>query len=105
MPNAIHPDYFKDLKIVAKKEDDQPIELKEEQALADMADLAGWKVLKEYIGDLKSQLDKIMATAMESGASYEEIGQKTIVTTLTKSYLDLVIGRVNDASDATQPKG
>jgi len=105
MPTAIKPDYFKDLRVLTKEEDSQPIELKEEQVLADLADLAGWKVLKEYIGDLKDQLDKLMATAMESGASYEEIGQKTIVTTLTKSYLDLVIERVSDAREAVTQSG
>ena len=28
---------------------------------------------------------------MENGAGYEELGQKTIVTTLTKAYLDRVV--------------
>ena len=102
MSNAIHPDYFKDIKVLTKKEDDQPIEIKEEQVLADLYDLAGWKVLKEYITDLKTSLDVLLSIAIDSGASYEEIGRKTIVTTLTKSYLDKVIERVNDARDATQ---
>ena len=68
--------------------------------MADLSDLAGWKVLKEYIGDLKSSLDTLLSNAMEGGASYEEIGQKTIVTTLTKSYLNRVVERVEDAQEA-----
>ena len=104
MHNAIHPDYFKDFKTLTKKEDEQPIEQKEERVLADMAELAGWKVLKEYVGDLKESLDKLLSTVMEGGATYEEIGQKTIVTTLTKSYLDRVVERVEDASEALEPK-
>lgn len=103
MANAIHPDYFKDLRAVIAQKDDQPIEIKEEKALSEMSELAGWKVLTEYIGDLKTSLDKLLASAMEGGANYEEIGQKTIVTTLTKSYLDQVIERVEDARASQQP--
>lgn len=103
MPNAIKPDYFKDLREITKKEDEAPIQDKEEVALNDLSHLAGWKVLKEYIGDLKGNLDTLLTNAMESGASYEEIGQKTIVTTLAKSYLDQVIEKVEDAARAIEP--
>ena len=98
--NAIHPNYFKDFRETIKPIDDKPIELKEEQVLADMAELAGWKVLKEYINDLKAMLDKLQETAIAGGASFEEIGQKTIVVTLAKSYLNQVIERVENASEA-----
>jgi len=104
MPNAIKPDYFKDLKIVAKKEKELPVQDKEEQALADMSEMAGWKVLEEHINFLKISLDSLLSSAMTNGASYEEIGQKTIVTTLTKSYLDQVIAKVSDARDSRQPE-
>jgi len=101
MSNAIHPDYFKDFR-VTKDEEEKPIELKEEQVLSDLSQTAGWKVLKEYINDLKEMLDKILQTSMESGASFEEIGQKTLVVTLAKSYLDQVIERAEDAREAIQ---
>ena len=84
---------------------EDPIEIKEEKVLSDLSSQAGWKVLKEYIGELKTGLDKLLASAMESGASYEEIGQKTIVVTLTKSYLDQVVERVEDARTSQQPGG
>jgi len=98
---AIKPDYFKDLREV-KKEVEKPIQEKEEIALADMSELAGWKVLHEYITDLQESLDALLSAAMTNGASYEELGQKTIVTTLTKSYLDQVIQKVEDAKQAIQ---
>ena len=104
MPQAIHSDHFQDFRVAVKEVEDQPIELKEEQALFDISELAGWKVLKEYIGELKEILDKILQTSMEGGASFEEIGQKTIVTTLAKSYLNQVIEKVENAKEALQPK-
>ena len=54
----------------------------------------------EYTNDLKTTLDKILHTSMEGGASFEEIGQKTLVVTLAKSYLDQVIEKVEDAKEA-----
>lgn len=100
MPNAIKPDYFKDYKVLTKKVDDKPIELKEEQALSDTSETAGWKILNEYIDFLKETLDKIQETSIAGGASFEEIGQKTIVVTLAKSYLDQVVERVVNAKEA-----
>ena len=104
MPQAIHSDHFQDFRVAVKEADDQPIELKEEQALFDMSEMGGWKVLKEYITELKEILDKILQSSMESGSSFEEIGQKTIVTTLAKSYLDQVIERVENAREAIATK-
>lgn len=105
MPNAITPDYFKEIRVLTKKEDEAPIQEKEEIALSDMSLSGGWKVLSEYIDDLKESLDQLLKSAMENGASYEEIGQKTIVTTLTKSYLDKVVERVEDARTAIESAG
>ena len=104
MSNAIHPSFFKTFKELTKEVDEQPIQIKEEVALADIAEQAGWKVLREYIGDLKEMLDKIVQTSMASGSTFEEIGQKTMVVTLTKSYLDQVIERVENAKEANQPE-
>lgn len=100
---AIHPDYFKDFRKVVSDQREEPLEIKEEKALSDLSDLAGWKVLKEFINDLKGGLDKLLSSAMENGATYEEIGQKTIVVTLAKSYLNQIIERVDDARASQQP--
>jgi len=104
MSNAIKPDYFRDFKVLTKKEDEKPIQEKEEVALYDLSLMAGWGVLREYIESLKGGLDTLLSNAMQSGASYEEIGQKTIVTTLAKSYLDQVIEKVDDANRAIEPR-
>lgn len=104
MANAIHPDYFHDFSKVSKEVKELPIQEREEVALAEMSELAGWKVLEEFIDALQGRLDAILSTALESGASYEEIGQKTIVTQLAKSYLRLVVEKVADAREALQPK-
>ena len=100
MPNAIHPNYFKDFRKETKVEKEAPLELREEKALADVGEMGGWKVLKEWITDLKVMLDKILETSIEGGASFEEIGQKTMVVALAKSYLDQVIDKVEDSKEA-----
>lgn len=100
MPNAIHPNFFKDIKVLAKEVDEAPIEDKEEIALFELSEMAGWKVLKEYVGELKEALDRLVQSSMSNGASFEEVGQKTIVTTLAKSFLDQVVERVENAKEA-----
>lgn len=102
MANAIHPDYFKDFRVSVTQAEEKPIQEREEIALADLAETAGWKVLAEYIETLKTVLDTLLTSAMQNGASYEEIGQKTIVTTLTKGYLDQIIAKVEDAKAAVE---
>lgn len=101
---AIHPDYFKDIREVREQMEEEPLEIREEKALSDLSYTAGWKVLEEYIELLKETVDNLLKRTMESGASFDEIGQKTIVVTLVKSYLDQILEKVDNARSATRPE-
>jgi hypothetical protein len=101
---AIHPDYFRDIREVKDKMEAEPLEIREERALAELSETAGWKVLEEYIGLLKETVDNLLKRTMESGASFDEIGQKTIVITLVKSYLDQILEKVDNARSAIESK-
>lgn len=104
MSNAIHPDYFKDFREVAQAVEEKPINEREEQALSDLSDMAGWKVLVEYIESLEQELDSLVAGAMETGLGFEEIGRKTLMATITKRYLEKIVEKVVNAKSAVQPE-
>lgn len=104
MPNAIHPDYFKDFREAQIPKEAVTAEQAEQEEVmfAEFAQTGTWKYLKNYILDLNDVLDSLVKTAMETGASYEEIGQKTIVSELAKSFLVRVIEKVDDARTALE---
>lgn len=99
---AIHPTFFNDIRSMLKEKDNEPVEIKEEGQLATMAQQKGWEHLKKYIEELIENLNLLTYRSMESGASYEEIGQKTIISQLTKEYLLKVIEKVENAKDAVE---
>jgi hypothetical protein len=93
---AIRPNYFKDFREIStlkneKEKDDQDIHLDS------LSNQAGWKILSEYIDNLKLELDKLVQLRMEEGATYEEIGQKSIIVSICKEYLTKIQNKVNDA--------
>jgi hypothetical protein len=94
---AIRPNYLKEVRelstLKTEKKDDQDIHLHS------LSNHAGWKILNEYIDSLKEGLENINKLKIESGASFEEIGQNSIVISLTKDYLTLVQQKVNDARE------
>ena len=102
--SAIHTDYFKDFReahVIKEATTTEEVE-KEEKLLSDMAQMGGWEYLKAYILDLEDVLDSLVKTTMESGASFEEIGQKSIVSELAKGFLTRVIEKVEDARTALE---
>lgn len=107
MANAIHPDYFKDFReaMIPKEATTVDEAEKEEQMFADFAQTGTWDYLKKYILDLNLVLDGLVRASMETGASYEEIGQKTIVSELAKSFLLRVVEKVENARTALENPG
>ena len=63
---------------------------------------AGWRILRGYIQSLIDDLDSMVIGAMAAGASLEDIGQRTMLATLTKEALKKVQHKVDDSSDAVQ---
>ena len=93
--SAIRPDIFTSQLptfIKEKKAEAKGIS-EEEQQLARISRSGGWKVLKEYMEELNE-------AAVEGGASFEQLGQNTLVITQTKGVLKKILNKVEDAREA-----
>lgn len=105
---AVRPNFFNDFSSL-----NDPLEKKEERSEPDPEEHAlyalslndGWRVLDEYIQQLEKELDEVPTRLLAEHASFEEIGQKTAVGAVTKSYLELVREKVRDAKDAIEKIG
>lgn len=71
----------------------------EEKELVEMSKTKGWSLIKTYIKDIQLEMDQMVTQAMQQGATYEEIGQRTIVKDLTKFALERVLAKVQEAND------
>lgn len=76
----------------------------EEIQLATLSRTAGWSVLREYMLQLKDEMDKINEQAIASGADFSQIGENTVIITQTKQVLDKIINKVLDAREASEKK-
>jgi len=101
-PQAIKPDLFADFRKVLKEKETKgkPIQDIEETQLLEMAELPGWQVLKEYIDNLKADVEAINYSSMQSGASFEDIGRNAVVIQLTKDLLTKIVQKVEDVREA-----
>jgi hypothetical protein len=75
---------------------------KEDQALSNLSHVEGWNILTAFIEDQIEEIDGLVATAIAGGLDYEEIGKKTIVATLAKSYIRKILDKVNDAKQIVE---
>jgi len=105
---AVRPDYFTDFRHirslktkdkVAKAEIDP-----EEAILHDLSEHSGWGLLKDYIVNVSDELDKIITGQMESGATLEQIGLKTVTVKLCKEVLTKIINKVEDARESVDER-
>lgn len=100
--SAIRPDIFTSQLptfIKEKKAEAKGIS-EEEQQLARISRSGGWKVLKEYIETIKEEMEELNEAAVEGGASFEQLGQNTLVITQTKGVLKKILNKVEDAREA-----
>jgi len=74
----------------------------EESQLARMAKTAGWRVLREYIEQIKKDMDLLNDQAIANGADFKTIGQNTVVISQTKTVLNKVLNKVEDAREASE---
>jgi len=99
---ALRPDYFFDFRSIGKEKKPEETEetLKDnERVLLTLSSHSGWAILKDYIGDLTKELDTLNQKAIESGASFEEIGRNSVVIQLCKEVLQKVINKVEDVKE------
>ena len=104
MKTALKPDLFFDFRNIGKKNIDVTVEDEEEyeNQLNTLSHTSGWVVLKEYIEDLMLELEQVNNKAMESGASFEDIGRNSVVIQLCKEQLQKVIDKVEDVKEAKE---
>ena len=74
----------------------------EERVLAQGADKAFWKTLKKHIDRVVEELDEVNTQSVAAGASFEEIGRNTVVTTLVKGVVQRIFDKVEDAKEARE---
>lgn len=72
----------------------------EESALAFLGHTDGWNAVSKHIDELIQELEDGALKLIAEGASFEAIGQYTTVKEQTKSYLNRVRSRVEDAKEA-----
>lgn len=71
-----------------------------EKQLAAMSRMAGWQVLKEFIGEIWNELDAVNDAAIAGGANFEQLGQNALVISQTKTVLKKILDKVEDAKEA-----
>lgn len=74
----------------------------EEKHLYALSNHAGWKVLSEYIDNLLEELDNKNAEAMNSGATFDMIGQNTIIITTVKGIIKSMQNKIQDAKESCE---
>lgn len=101
---AIHSDHFKDFREAMKPKTATTVDeaAREEKMFYDFSQTATWDYLKKYILEQNDVLDALVKTSMEEGASYEEVGRKTIVAEVAKSFLLRVVEKVENARIALE---
>jgi len=74
----------------------------EEQQLTTMSRSAGWKVLVKHFDQVKNELNDVNKQAISNGASFEKIGQNTLVISTAQDIITRLLNKVQDAVDACE---
>lgn len=103
---TLKPEFYDDIRSVWQRQRAQAALKKgvdvDEDALAAVAQMKGWEILKAHINNLKIGLDARLSTAIASGMTESEIGKSAVMTTLGKELLDSIINKVEDSALAVE---
>lgn len=103
MKKAIRPNFYQQVEQIGQIPAEDSNELSEETVVLNTLGLSkGWKVLVEYIEAIEEELDKSVLTAEETGASFDEIGQRTVVKDLCKYVTKRIKQRVSDSVESVE---
>jgi len=97
----LRPENFID-KIPTLQEETSEEFADEERHLYALSNHAGWKALKEHIQSVLRELDELNASAMETGANFEAIGQNAVIITTVKGVIKRILDKVEDAKEARE---
>jgi len=98
--DSIKPNIFKEFASLGEEVKSKG-ELQQED-LAHLSNTDGWAHVKKYIEAIVSELDGSVLSAMQHGASYEDIGRKTAVKEVTKDVLNRIVRLVEGAREAQE---
>jgi len=106
---ALHPDVFADFHALKSIKEEKEAKKKgldvETSALSYLSRTKGWAVLKEYIENLIKDLDNMVTVSMQQGMGFEEIGKRSLLSTLTKEALLKIKQKVDDSREAADNAG
>lgn len=100
---APRPNWFKEFREVSTlknegKKDEQDLHL------YSLSNHSGWKILTKFIDSLKDDLDNLIKVRIETGATFDEIGQKMVIVSIAKEYLTKIQTKVEDAREEVEPE-
>lgn len=102
---ALRPDFSVRAFTQPQKVEDVKTLTEDEKVLAAGAENAFWITLKRHFDAAIIQLDQINEQAIAAGASRDQIGENTIVISLTKGVLRKIENIVSDAKEALGGEG
>lgn len=102
MSSATRPNFISLPSLKADKEAERKGASDEERSLYAMSRSGGWKVFSALASQAIKELDEINTKAIESGASYEELGRNTLVISLTKDIIGRLMNKVEDAKESCE---
>lgn len=103
MKTAIRPDfYFKQMPSLQEADNQAQKNgaSEEERMIFAMSQMAGWKIMEDFINQMIKDLDNINKEAIANGAELEDIGRNAIVVSLTQDILNKLQLKVSDAVEA-----
>lgn len=101
--SAIKPDFFSNIPILSKNEELNKKGITDrDRMIYGMSQTAGWAIFAEEVQELISQLDQVNDHAIESGASYEEIGKNSVIVNLAKGIIRRMMDKVTDCKEACE---
>lgn len=103
MTGAIKPEVFQNPyeRLVEEKAREKG-NSEEEIILNDISHSDGWQVLTAEMDAIIDELEGSLASQMEAGASFEDIGRSAVVKEIVKSYILRIKNKTNDAREAVQ---
>ena len=97
---AIKPSFYKEFSSLdVLKEAEKPVKDDESDALFQLKNHGGWKIVKDLIDRTMSDLDQMLLVKMANGSELNEVGQLAITNQLIKDVLNRIKSRVEDTPD------
>ena len=102
-PQAVRPNTFFNVPAFVRNEDAAKEGLTdEERILAAGANTEFYQTLKGYVNEVIEQLDEANVTFIDSGATFQQIGENTKILVTTKALVRQIFQKVQDARDAVE---